>query len=305
MSSLEAGHEAALQRIADMPPISVEGDRIVTEEGPGTSTPATPTGSETPGVAATPDGDSFTKLDPNTLPPELRPFYTSMQADYTRKMQEAAPFRSLASDVGLEPGDLRQAAELYSALQDPSQLVEFHRELSTALEQAGLSPADAAAAATAQIQQVQTPTDTTAWSDDPEERRIQELEQRLERFESAQQAEAQRLQSERMQMALVSEMNRQEGVIRETHQDWTQTDIDAVYELSAFYGGSLLDAANRYDAVVSDRVARILNGKGAVASNPAHAPLPPALPGVTQPTSFGDDLEAAHVAALQAARLLP
>lgn len=307
MSSLEAGHEAALQRIADMPPISVEGDRIVSEEGPGTSTPATPAGNEP--AAATPADqpeDSFTKLDPNTLPPELRPFYTSMQADYTRKMQDAAPYRSLASELGLEASDLRQAAELYTALQDPNQLVQFHSELSDALVQAGLSPAQAAQAATEHIENVQAGGQPdTQWSDDPEERRIQELEARLASFEASQQQQAEQLRREQMQMALVSEMNRQESVIKEAHPDWTQDEIDAVYELSAFYGGSLIDAAARFDDVLSSSVARILNGKGAVATNPAHAPLPPAVAGLVEPKGFGDNLEAAHEAALKAASLLP
>lgn len=306
MSSLEAGHEAALLRIADMPPISVEGDRIVTEEGPGTSTPATPTGIATPGEAATPTEDSFTKLDPNALPPELRPYYTSMQADYTRKMQEAAPFRSLADDMGLGADDLRQAAELYSALQDPNQLVQFHSELSAALEATGLSPAAAAEAATEHIQTVQAGTPPgQQWSEDPEERRIQELESRLTRFEQSEQERNEQFRREQMQMALVSEMNRQEGIIREAHPDWSQDDIDLTYELSAFYGGSLLDAASRIDERVNDRVTRILNGKGAIATNPAHTPPPPAIAGITQPKGFGDDLDAAHEAALTAARLLP
>src|SRR5690349_20437400 len=134
MSSLEAGHAAALEAIKDLPPITVEGNRIVSEEGPGTTLSATPTGSEPAATPADQPEDSFTKLDPNALPPELRPYYTSLQADYTRKMQEAAPYRQLAGDLGLEPGDLRQAAELYSALQDPNQLVQFHGELSAALE---------------------------------------------------------------------------------------------------------------------------------------------------------------------------
>lgn len=306
MSSLEAGHAAALEAIKDLPPITVEGNRIVSEEGPGTTPSATPTGSEPAATPADQPADSFTKLDPNALPPELRPYYTSLQADYTRKMQEAAPYRQLAGDLGLEPGDLRQAAELYSALQDPNQLVQFHGELSAALEQAGLSPAAASQAATEHIQTVQAGGDpNTQWSDDPEERRIQELEARLNRYEESQQAQAEQARREQMQMALVSEMNRQESVLREQHPDWTQNDIDAVYELSAFYGGSLLDAGNRYETVVSDRVARILNGKGTVASDPAHSPLPPALAGITQPKGFGDDLEAAHEAAMAAARLLP
>ena len=105
-------------------------------------------------------------------------------------------------------------------------------------------------------------------------------------------------------MAFIGEMNRQESVVREAHPDWTQSDIDATYELSAFHGGSLVDAAARYEEIVSDRIARILNGKGAVAADAAHAPLPPALSGITRPQKFGS-LEEAHKAAMQAAKLLP
>lgn len=39
------------------------------------------------------------KLDPNKLPPELIPFYKSMQADYTRKTQQAAEIRKAAEKI--------------------------------------------------------------------------------------------------------------------------------------------------------------------------------------------------------------
>lgn len=290
----EAMHEAGLAAAAALPP------------DPGTTpTDATPEGQATQETATAP-ADSFSKLDPNALPPELRPYYESMQGDYTRKTQEAAPFRSIATDTGLGPDELRQAAELYAALQDPQQLVQFHGELSAALQANGLTPAEASAAATQHIAETQQrPLDTQqGWSDDPEEQRLQALEQRLAGFEQSQRAQQEQVQREQMQMALVSEMNRQEGVVRESHPDWNQSDIDAVYELSAFYGGSLIDASSRYDEVVSDRVARILNGKGAVASNPANAPLAPPVPGVTRPQTF-DSLEDAHKAAMAAVKLLP
>jgi hypothetical protein len=229
-----------------------------------------------------------------------------MQGDYTRKMQEAAPFRQLGNETGLDVDGLRNAAELYSALQDPNQLVQFHGELTAALQAQGLSPAEATAAATQHVTEVAAGGSGTQgeWVD-PEEQRFQGLESRIAQFEQAQAQQQANAEAERMQMALVGEMNRQESLVREQHPDWTQNDIDAIYELAPFYGGMLTDAANRYDEIVSDRVTRILNGKGAVASNPAHAPLPPAIAGVTQPQGFGDDLDAAHKAAMAAARLLP
>lgn len=290
----EAMHRAGLEAARALPSDSTEGTTPVV---------ATPEG-ET--QAATAPADSFTKLDPNALPPELRPYYESMQGDYTRKTQEVAPLRQLQNELGLDADGLRQAAELYAALQDPNTLVQFHSELSQALQAQGLSVADANAAATQHVQ------DTLSGGGqqqdlsllDPEERRIQELESRLARFEQSQQAEAEARQREQMQMALVAEMNRQESVIREAHPDWTQSDIDAAYELAPFYGGSLIDAAARYEEIVSDRVTRILNGKGAVAANPANAPLPPAIPGVTRPQKFAS-LEEAHKAAMAAAKLLP
>lgn len=296
MSLLDAGHAAAMEAVREMAPYSPDG---------ATQTPATPAGSEQAPEAATPE-DSFTKLDPNALPPEVQPYYKSMQADYTRKQQEVAPFRTLAEETGLDVDGLRQAAELYSALQDPQQLVQFHTELSTALQQQGLTPAEASAAATQHIAETQTgatPAEQN-WSDDPEERRIQDLESRLAQFEQAQAAQAETMKREQMQVALVSEMNRQESLVKEAHPDWTQSDIDGVYELSAFYGGNLIDASNRYDEIVSDRIARILNGKAGVAANTAMAPLPNAT-ATSRPNSFGGDLDAAHKAAMQLVRSMP
>ncbi|MGE5596439.1 MAG: hypothetical protein ACM3S1_10455, partial [Hyphomicrobiales bacterium] len=151
MSLLDAGHAKAMEAIKEMAPASSAGGDSIEVAEPGTTPTTTPEGTQQTTEGTTPAGDSFTKLDPNSLPPELRPFYTSMQADYTRKMQEAAPFRQLADEVGLDPDGLRQAAELYSALQDPQALVEFHTELTNALMAEGLTHAEATAAATQHI----------------------------------------------------------------------------------------------------------------------------------------------------------
>jgi ADP-ribose pyrophosphatase YjhB (NUDIX family) len=268
-----------------------------------TPTEVTPEGTQVePGTTAVEADTPFTKLDPNTLPAELQPYYKSMQADYTRSKQEIAPYRQLAEETGLDVAGLRQSAELYGALQDPQQLVQFYSELKTALEAQGLTSAEADVAATQHIADVQGGQEDLSL--DPDEQRIQALESKLAGFEQSQQAREAAIQQQQLQTALIAEMNRQESVVKESHPDWEQEDLDAVYELSAFYGGSLIDAANRYDEVVSNRVTKILNGKGAVSANTAFSPLPAAV-SASRGTEFGGDLDAAHKAAMAAAKLLP
>lgn len=270
-----------------------------------TPTEVTPQGVE-PGAAATTEVDSFTRLDPSTIPAELRPYYDSMQADYTRKTQAIAPLRQLSEQSGLDVAGLTQAAELYSALQDPTQLVEFYGELTTALEAQGLTRAEAQVAATQHIVETQggDPTEQGGYVD-PEEQRIRALETKLAGFEQANAAAAEAQRVERVQMNLVSEMNRQEMIVKEAHPTWDQEDIDAVYEMSAFYGGDLVTASNRYDEIISARVSKILNGKGQAAADPALAPFTGAAGATTRGLNFGSDLDAAHKAALAAARQLP
>ena len=271
----------------------------------GATQTATPEGTQAPEVATTIEemADNFTRLDPSTIPAELRPYYDSMQADYTRKTQEAAPYRKLAEDTGLDVDGLRQSAELYSALQDPQQIVQFHQELTDALRAQGLTQAEATAAATQTVQESLAGGGDESL--DPEEQRFQALEAKLASFEQAAKADAETRQNEARAGQIVAEMNRQQMVIQEQHPDWTQEDIDATYEISAFYGGNLIQAAARYDELMSNRVARILNGKGAAQSNAALAPLPGAVAGLSRGMDFGDDLNAAHKAAMAAAKLLP
>jgi polyhydroxyalkanoate synthesis regulator phasin len=270
------------------------------------ATPTEVTPTETQGEVATTTeemADSFTKLDPSTLPAEVRPYYDSMLADYTRKTQEAAPYRKLAEDTGLDVDGLRNSAELYSALQDPTQIVEFHRELTDALVAQGLTPAEAAQAATAHVAETVAGEGEDLSHLDPEERRVQELTARLDRFEQAQRTEQEKRQQVEQLNRQIADWNQQEMAIKSLHPDWTQADIDATYEMAAFYGNDLIKAAARLDEYASGRVTQILNGKGQ-AANIATAPVTPAG-AASRGMDFGDDLNAAHKAALAAAKLLP
>lgn len=76
--------------------------------------------SEPGGQAATqaqsaPATDSFSSIDPSTLPPELQAVYKSMQADYTKKLQPLA--------------DMRKKAETYDTLSKDQRFVDYWRGL--------------------------------------------------------------------------------------------------------------------------------------------------------------------------------
>jgi hypothetical protein len=105
---------------------------------PGELTPETPAQIEegtppTEGQPAAepsqPKEDSFTSIDPNSLPPELQATYKSLQADYTRKTQEAAPYRKFAEQTGMGIDDLQRVLTEYNQFSNvlqnnPAQLVQ-------------------------------------------------------------------------------------------------------------------------------------------------------------------------------------
>jgi hypothetical protein len=64
-------------------------------------------------------------------------------------------------------------------------------------------------------------------------------------------------------MAMAGEIQRQEMAIKQSNPHYTQADMDAIYELSAFFDGSLLEAQQRYEQIVSARIERYLASKQA------------------------------------------
>jgi hypothetical protein len=99
-------------------------DTTIEPEG----TPA-PEGQPEPEPSPEPSENSFTNVDPKTLPPELQATYKSLQADYTRKTQEAAPYRKFAEQTGLGVDDLQRVLTEYNQFSNmlqnnPAQLVQ-------------------------------------------------------------------------------------------------------------------------------------------------------------------------------------
>lgn len=241
-------------------------------------------------------------VNPDTLPAELQPLAKQLQAAFTRKTQELAQQRTQLESLG-SLDELSQAAELYRNLQDPGYLQEFHSELTRALEAQGLTPGQARAEAARQIEGSTAPTASLSdqlarLKDDPELAPVAEslnsFQARLDKFEAAQAERAQAEQMAQAQMALAGEIQRQEMAVRQSNPSYTQEDIDAVYELSAFHDGSLIEAQQRYEQIVNNRVERYLASKQA----PVPASGPVAGSGTSDIPVQPSDLQEAYRAAL-------
>lgn len=224
---------------------------------------------------ATDAPDSFTGLDPNTLPEELQPFYKSMQSDYTRKQQQAAPWRQLGEELGVDsPDSIREAVELYTFLQDENNV----RALAEQLNQAyGLGqPASPAAPAT-------EPGYENASFEELENPQLAELRNELAQVKQTIAQRDAAAQEEAVRWQLMGEMNRQEAVIKEQHPEWGEDEWNALWGLSVAFDGNLMDAATHLDAAANARVTRLLNGKAAVAETPGLTPPAPSRVGEAVP----------------------
>ncbi len=199
--------------------------------------------------------DSFTGLDPNALPDEVRPFYDSMLADYRRKTQEVAEqrksFESLEEYGGVDAA--REAVEFVTALStDPTYALQVHEQLTEALTEAGLTPREAAAVASQQINEAVTQAppapedDYDEFGTDPAiQRELSEIKTQLQQErEWREQQEEQQLQAN-----LIAEIDRMHAQVQTSHPDWGDQDLDYVYRLAYSTGGDLIAAAEAYQGL--------------------------------------------------------
>lgn len=220
-------------------------------------TVGTPDGAgQTDGATST--EDSFTRIDPSTLPPELQPIYRSLQGDYTRKTQEAAPWRTLGEELGVSsPDEIRQAAELYTYLQDPANLTDFAQRLNAQL---GIDPGAPGAVA--------GQPDPYGMDDLEEDSPVRQLQSRIDSLESQLQGRQQQDAAERMQWALVGEIQREEALLAQENPHYTDEDWDAIYGLAPAFEGDLIQTRNALEEFASHRLAQYLGQKTGVAANP-------------------------------------
>jgi hypothetical protein len=247
---------------------------------PAVETPATPEGEATEAVTEEAP-DSFTKLDPNALSEDLQPFYKAMQADYTRKQQEAAPWRKLGEELGVEsPDALKEAAELYTYLQDPNNLYGLYQQLGQTFggQEQPAAPATPAVEPGSELgfESLENPA-------------VAELKQELEGLKSYLGEREVAQQQEALQWQLLGEMNRQEALLKEQHPDWGEEEWNAVWNASVATDGDLVAAANHVSAAQQAAIVRLLNGKAQAAETPGLVPAgAPRIGEAVQEQDFSD-----------------
>lgn len=225
-------------------------------------------GQEAEGTTEAAAEDTFTRLDPNSLPQEARPYYDSMLADYRRKTQELAAerrnYEALEQYGGAEVA--AQALDWVASLQNPDNALALHRELTQALTAQGVSLGEAQAAAGAEVERraaAEVEDDYEAVRDP----RVDELQSELEAMRQWRAEQEHR----QMSVAMAAEYDRQEAqLVREN--GYNDEQLEAIYNLSFATGGNLLAADNLYKGIQSQILGGYIAQKQSVPDSIAGVP---------------------------------
>lgn len=159
------------------------------------------------------------KFDPATLPEQLRPAYHQMRNAFTGKTQTIAQERQ----------ELRQAKEVYDALQDPEKRIEALQHLGIIDDGALLEGDD-------------------LFGDDPNT----ELTQRLEALEAERQLERQTAQEAQVEQAKVAWTNHGLAeLVEQTGREFSDDEIQAIGEMAQVMldGEGLPDVRAAYERI--------------------------------------------------------
>lgn len=237
-----------------------------TQEQVETATPEE--GQEAEGTTEAAAEDTFARLDPNSLPNEVRPYYDSMLADYRRKTQELAEqrrnYEALEQYGGAEVA--AQALDWVASLQNPDNALALHRELTQALTAQGIPLGEAQAAAGAEVTRRAAEEDV----DDFEAVRDPRVDELQGELEAMRQWRAEQ-EHKQMSVAMAAEYDRQEAqLVRENGYDDEQ--LEAIYNLSFATGGNLLAADRLYKGIQSQVLSGYLSQKESVPDSIAGVP---------------------------------
>lgn len=244
------------------------------------------------GQPATPDpADSFTGIDPNALPDELKPLYNSMLRDYRSKTEQVAEERKRFEALD-QFGGIDAAAEavqfVTSLATDPEYALNVHEQLTQALVQAGMTPGQASREAARQIDdaidQAPAPTDDDfgLGIDPAAEQKLSALERKLEDIDRWRQQE----EESRLQYAMMGEMDRMHADVVNQYK-FNDDQMSRVYAIAYSTGGDLRSAAEVYNAMRDQIISEYVTAKASV-------PAPPTLPatgGGEQPRKFSSLLD--------------
>ncbi len=261
MSDFAAADAAAFDMLSGAGP-----EPTAAEPEPQTVEPVPSQGVDPEGAAPAEPADSFTPINPDDLPDELKPFARQLQADYTRKTQALAEQRKAFEAFGdADPSQVLEAWNFTQNLQsDPQYALRVHQELTRALQAEGLSLGEAQQAA-AQAMQEQSEPDP--WEMGEEEMygavppHIQQQLDQMTQF-------MQNYQQEMAQQQQINDLMRQDAMIRQSHPEYTDGDMEHIAQLAAWHG-DLIQAEQAYSQMRSQIMAGYLGEKKTV---PASAP---------------------------------
>lgn len=212
-----------------------------------------------------------TFFNPDELDPALLPGWKQLQAAFTQKTQEVAAQRRQLESLG-DLEEVQQAVELYSRLSDPDNWAQLHQELSEAMQEYGLSPAEARAAATEELSQQGYAEPQGLDFDDPDiaplakelqTLRAQQAQQQalLEQMEQQRAFEEQVEEAQRQQAQYAAFMQQQAASIRQANPHYSDDDLKMVVQLGAFHNDDLSTAQAALEAYVADRMTRYFEKK--------------------------------------------
>ncbi len=268
-----------------------------------------------PAPEAEPDFGSFSNIDVNALTPEQAQMHRSLQADYTRKMQEAAPWRKLGQELGIDsPDEFKTAAEVYQRIQDPRNWPTIHSELTQYMQQYGMSPAQASQAASDQLmefapdtQQALPPEFNAAEMDPglaPLMQVVQQLQNQVKTLTDQTTQERQAQAQQAQWNAIAQRLTNEESQIRQLNPSYTDAELTDIYSLMG-PEGDLLGAQQRYESMIGAKLSQYIAGKGAAITGALPLPggqvIATPVPDKALTVDAGHAAALAHVAALDRA----
>lgn len=232
------------------------------ESDSGEENQQTPSAAPVDAEPQTPPSEPASKaIDISGLPEEAQVYIRArereMQADYTRKTQEAAQQRQEAE----------QALRFIDALNsDPDFAYNVLNQLQTQLGQSGYDFYEEPS--------FESEVLTDEWGNeigpDPYAEKLAEIE-----------AWKNQMENEWLTANLSAQIDRQLATIQQQHSDWDDNDLQNVIDLGFVTNGDLHKAAEQYQAILDHSLSKYLERKGSI-NTPA--PLPHGSAQPVQPT---------------------
>lgn len=289
--------EQAIQALSDAGRSEFGGEEQATQPAPTapegeTQQTAEPEGQPEAQVAPEPTEPNLfegTQVNPDELireHPELAPLVKQLQGAFTQKTQDLAAQRAEIEALG-DPESLQQAVELFDRISDPQNWGQLHSELTAAMQEMGMTPAEASAAATEALSETPAPaapdfSDIDDPAIEPLARQLQEMQARLDSVEKARQEELANQEAERQYIQAITEMQRQEAAIREAHPEWDDSKIEAAYQMSSYFNGNLAQGAARLEQLLASERELYLAQKAGSLNDSTRTPAATFAPDATK-----------------------